>query len=180
MPAGQDQTASREILTMSYAICVDCGAKVHWRAKRGTRLEDQRCPHCGGKLRGKTAGQPGKSLGRRMDKCIICGRKGFVFLRPREPYKARWPGRFGYGGDLKTTEKIYPAGSPCCWHGHAIYPADPSFIIPETIRDNVNDPEGKALWQASYARQDAFDVAARQDGRNFRPALATPGGATPP
>lgn len=35
---------------MAWATCNDCGSKVHWSAKRGTRLADLRC-RCGGTLR---------------------------------------------------------------------------------------------------------------------------------
>lgn len=55
---------------MAWAICAKCGQEVHWRATSGAKLADERCPHCGGGLRGKTAGQ-NPSAGRAHS--VVCG-----------------------------------------------------------------------------------------------------------
>ncbi len=40
---------------MSNAVCISCDQRVHWRARRGTRLKDIKCPDCNGDLRAVTS-----------------------------------------------------------------------------------------------------------------------------
>lgn len=37
-----------------FAECVKCNIGVEWKASRGSRLSDLRCPKCGGTLRGSS------------------------------------------------------------------------------------------------------------------------------
>lgn len=57
------------------ATCIQCGNEVSWHAGRGQRLADHRCPSCGGRLSGMTAGRESKMRGETYGWCAVCGRR---------------------------------------------------------------------------------------------------------
>jgi len=95
---------------MATGICNICGKEVQWRGGRGCRIADARCS-CGGTVRGKTLGVPGKNVGRKMETCQVCGRRAYLFLHPQEDYRVQFP---PYGQGEGGKQKTHPAGSPCC------------------------------------------------------------------
>lgn len=107
---------------MAHAVCASCGQERHWRAGRGARLSDLRCP-CGGELRGKTAGTASAAAGRKYAVCALCGRRT---LRPYDPGVA-WRPLF-----RDRSRPPEDRTGPCCrMHGAApvdplLHPYDPS------------------------------------------------------
>ena len=101
---------------MANATCNNCGKKVHWGAHRGCKLEEVRCPECGGTCHAENFGKTGSNLGRRMETCVVCGSRKYLFLRPQEDYIVM---HFAAKGSENNT---FPAGSPCC-DNHDPHPA---------------------------------------------------------
>lgn len=94
---------------MAWAVCRQCGADVHWPARRGARLADQRCPTCWGGLRARTSGHICSAKGRQFERCVICQRRGLRLLHPVYPFRKRFAVR-----DSGCLGRLYPAGSPVC------------------------------------------------------------------
>jgi hypothetical protein len=138
---------------MATGICNNCGKEVSWSARRGRTIKDVRCL-CGGTVRGMTGGKPGKNLGRKMDTCIVCGKRAYLFLRPAEEY--RTAGHHDPAHFEEAKQKVYPAGSPCC-SNHEPRPLD--HIDPLTLKGD--SPE----WHRARARMDNFIRAATSSGQ---------------
>ena len=105
---------------MANALCLRCNSGVHWRAVRGARLADQRCPRCGSALAGKTSGRMAVTLGRRRLRCVLCRRWGFSPGRMRIP-SGPWHPRFTDGLRKPGVPRQplppgRPAGQAVCWH----------------------------------------------------------------
>lgn len=130
---------------MATGICNICGKEVHWRGGSGCRIADARCS-CGGTVRGKTFGIPGKSAGSKMETCQVCGKRKYLFLHPQEDYQVQ----FSYGRG-KEGEQIYPAGSPCC-SAHNPRPLDD--------QDNFRIPFRSQAWCEIENRRERFLHAA--------------------
>lgn len=112
---------------MAWAICDQCKTEVSWKAGRGARLKDLKCPTCGGQLRSKAAGrtmEKGRGPSRR---CVICGKLRFtgIFTVPEDGVCKRWGGASSQieGGEHVVSGPGFvdvpvKAGDIICWTGH--------------------------------------------------------------
>jgi len=108
---------------MAWAICTKCRKRVSWRAGRGCRLQDHRCPDCGGgPLIGQTTGQPSQSKGKTYQICAVCNRRRLQ----KSMYVLAYPARLHYSPDKEIC-----ANQPIChWH----VPEPINFIRLDAIR----------------------------------------------
>lgn len=99
---------------MPTAICTACSRNAYWRATRGTRLADIRCPHCGGNLRRANIGR-GSRPGGKMIRCAL----PFCNRRRRLPSgnvrTLREPGTFLRFNLDATPNHRLEAGASVCW-----------------------------------------------------------------
>jgi hypothetical protein len=130
---------------MAQGTCNNCGKDVEWDGSRGRKIANVRCPACGGSVKGKTRGMPGKNLGRKMKLCSVCGKKAYLFLYPQEPY------RVARHSELTGENRVYPAGSPCC---STHDPQELDYHDPLSIDD-------KEEWAKAMNRHERFLHAAR-------------------
>ena len=116
---------------MSRAVCKECARIVGWSARRGVKLSDHRCPHCGGSLHGMTAGRP--TVGGKIKECALCSRR----RRERNLTLLTVPARFLvtyypegklYFVDSREAEVLIPAGQYVC--GYHDRDATLSFRVP--------------------------------------------------
>lgn len=113
---------------MATAMCTNCQREVTWSARRGCRLADQACPHCGEfTLQGKTTGRVSPHKGESYQVCVVCGRRklGRSLVTVLTPVMLRY------------TREEYCAGSRMCrWHWPVpvnIVPVDGSADLVMTV-----------------------------------------------
>ena len=108
---------------MANAICSECGKIVSWRAGRGDRLSDFRCPACGGTLRSKTAERPSPNKGRRYYVCPICKRRRLNVVKTTKEWML-WDGTIVLAGTVVCTNHsvriLANEHAPSCWHSAGI------------------------------------------------------------
>lgn len=71
---------------MAHAVCKECGHYIAWRATRGSRLADIKCPVCGERLTAYKSTTKPTDKGYRMINCTICGKRKKRICRPHTKF----------------------------------------------------------------------------------------------
>jgi len=125
---------------MATAVCTSCGKEQRWSATRGSRLSDLVSPCCKAPMRGKTAGRPTATKGKKFHVCLVDGRRFMGGLKP----PAEWKERHRARGD----ERFYPANIPCCWFHDPIPTFMPDGWPSDIIREYEDDDESEYVsWR---------------------------------
>jgi DNA-directed RNA polymerase subunit RPC12/RpoP len=86
--------------------CVKCGEDHYWKAQKGQRLSEQRCPTC----RGAVKMLPHEA-------CAECGKKSRDPIRPRFVWRA-----VDRAGSTQNQVSLltHPPLTACCWRHKAM------------------------------------------------------------